>query len=144
MIKRKLSRKKQNPAIGLLLVFAVFFGMSFKCGRDNNTSTDADYNDGKILIGRYVNTIQGINSFTFSADKTFKRGGASSGSYRGGDYVTGKTDSGTYHIKGNVLTLQYDDGRTERLKIQINIGESGTPQSPYQLFINNVSYINSD
>lgn len=111
-----------------------------KAQTDGAANTEAS---GQLLSGRYVIPDQSIRSFTFSTDGTFVRGGAASGSVRGGTYVSSSENAGTYNLNGDVLTLKYNDGRSEQLKISITVGneEGDTPQTPYRLVIDGDIYI---
>lgn len=156
------SNKKYSPVITLLLVFAVLFGMAFKCGRGGTgggggtttggggktTRNSGGFEDGHVLKGRYSNSDQGIRSFTFYTDGRFERGGASSGSVRGGEYVSGSTNSGTYYLSGNTLSLTGEDGDSAGdLRIEV-LNCCETPdyslESPVRIKIDGVTYTNVD
>jgi hypothetical protein len=164
--------KRKSSIITLLLILAVLFGMAFKCGkgggntrtrtRNNTRNTPADtpptprtatdtgggFEDGHALKGRYSNADQGIRSFTFYTDGRFERGGASAGSYRGGEYSSGATNSGTYYLSGKTLSLTDDDGNSAGdLRIEI-VSFYETPdysaESPATLKIDGVGYTKVD
>ncbi len=140
----EIKRKRSSVTI-LLVVSAVLFGMAFKCGGDSQTVNGFEH--GHSLIGRYVNTDNGIRSFTFATKGTFSRGGASSGSFRGGEYSTGSHETGTYELSQNTLMLTYTNGDTEELSIEIFdccAPVDYSKASPGQLKINHVLYANAD
>lgn len=164
--------KKYNSSINLILIFAVLFGVAFKCSNDNRNiiskrrtsptprspnktnvepdkenSNEEGFEDGHQLKGRFVNTDQGIRSFTFYTNGKFERGGADSGNTRGGEWVYGSKNSGTYEIKGKTLTVNYQEGGSEEFSIEI-FSCCETPdyslETPAQLKINRVLYTNVD
>lgn len=118
---------------------------SEKNSSSETQNSSGDQTGGQRLKGRYVNNEQGVISFTFSTNGTFQRGGAASGTVRGGEYSSGYENAGTYNISGGVLTLNHKDGRSEELKIVINIGtdEEDSAETPYRLVIDGTSYIRS-
>ena len=124
----------------------ILVGCSFLfVGCSNNSQVDG-FSDGHKFKGRYVNTQQGIHSFTFQTDGTFTRGGAVSGDFYGGDYVSSSHESGTYHLNGKNLKVTYENGDTEDLPIEIfnyNAGADYSQETPTQLRIDNVTYITS-
>lgn len=140
--------KKQSSIMGLILILAVWFGMAFECGGNNGgggtTRTSDGFETGHRLKGRYSNSDQGIQSFTFYTAGKFERGGASAGSYRGGEYSSGSTRSGTYELRGNTLSLEYTDGTSEDLTIEILNNPDYSLESPVRLRINGRSYTNVD
>ncbi len=149
---------RQSKLISVALVFVMWFGMALKCGSDNgggsstsgkgsspssSRSSSNGFEDGHKLKGRYSNSDQGIRSFTFDTDGTFQRGGAVSGTTRSGEYSAGSSDPGTYRLSGKTLSVEYEDGRTENLSIDIPTDPSDadyTQESPTRLRINNVFY----
>ncbi len=114
---------------------------------NTNAGTDG-FSDGHKLSGRYQNSAAGFRYFTFYTDGTLTRAGASSGDFRGGDYVTGSHDGGTYHLSGNNLHVIYQNGDTEDLSIEIGglhvDQNSYEKENPAQLKINHVIYTQPD
>ncbi len=140
-----MKKRNQSSILSLLIVAAVLFGMALKCG--GSAESRDGFPDGHKLDGRYINTNQGIQSFTFSTDGTFQKSGASSGSIPGGngDYVSGSTISGTYHLDDHTLTLKYEDGKKEEREIEIfNCCKQPdySQQTPAQIKLNHVLFTN--
>ncbi len=139
--------QKHSSAATLLIVAAVLLGTAFKCSTGTSAGDSDSFARGHKLVGRYSNSDGGIRSFTFGASGSFKRGGATSGSIRGGEYATGSTDSGTYDISGNTLSLSYDNGSSENLQIEVYDcckAPDYASRSPGQIKINHVIYTNVD
>jgi hypothetical protein len=136
--------KRHTRVLPLTLIFFVFAMIS--CS--NNGGSAQGFESGHKLKGRYVNTDQGIRSYTFQTNGTFEKGGANAGDFRGGDYVTGSQNSGTYELNGNTLKLTFENGQTQEVPISIFKAGGGTPdyrlESPGQMTINHVMYVNVD
>ena len=131
--------------------FALLIGTTtlISCNNDNSTKTTESTTTGKaesaqILKGRYVNTDNGIRSFTFKTDGSFERAAAASGSVGGTEYDASKQNTGKYQLNGESIKLTYDDGSTENLPIAIypSTEKDAKPETPFRITIDNVTYVN--
>lgn len=122
--------------------------LACKCGNSGGSVSDG-FADGHQLKGRYSNSSQGIQSFTFQTDGTFVRAGGSAGTTSGGsgEYGAGSTLPGTYRVGGNNISLKYENGKNENLSIEVP-SVSNHPdyslESPTQLKIGGAVYTNVD
>jgi hypothetical protein len=150
---------KKNSPFSLLFLLLFCSAISFNCNNSSDTpapGTDqplenskktGGFADDHKLSGRYINTANGIRSYTFKTDGTFAKGGAVSGEFRGGDYAAGSHDEGTYRLNGNTIQLTYTNGDKEDLPIEIyppNDQNDYSLETPGQLKINNIVYVNVD
>lgn len=100
----------------MLLLFASLIFAA--CNNTGSKGTAAG--ETKTLKGRFVNTDNGIHSFTFRTDGFFERGGAVSGTVGGTtDYVAGTHDAGKYELAGETIHLVYTNGDKEDLPVEI-------------------------
>ena len=136
-----------KPGIRTILSLVICSVMFMACNDNSGSSAQNGFSNGHKLKGRYVNTEQGIRSFTFKTDGSFARGGAVSGTARGTDYVASSHESGTYTLNGNNLKVTYENGDTEDLPIELfsyNAQSDYSQETPTRLRINNMTYVNVD
>jgi hypothetical protein len=133
----------------LVRIFALILpALTILSCSNSKSGSSQGFEDGHKLKGRYVNTDQGIRSYTFQTNGSFEKGGANSGEFHGGDYVTGSQNAGTYQLNGKTLKLSFENGATQEVPIEIFKLNGEKPdynlESPAQIRINNVLYVNVD
>lgn len=105
-------KRHYKNLINLGIVLSLLFTMAFKCG-DGGGGGEANNGEsfaaGHKLKGRYMNRNNGIRTITFMEDGTFQRA----------VYENSGKSAGKYYIDGNTLSLNYEDGNSEELYINI-------------------------